>query len=474
MLKINCFMLLSFLSYKGNAQQSTNAPVNLILRHYNASNLDSLYFLLESNFQKEFPKEIHHEFYKNSIKAVYGKLNSIDKKSSNKDGDTYIANFENGKLLLLLRVRENGIESVQWLPPEQVETPKRKIEDIKSDNKKADELDIKLDSIALDYLREANTSGLSIAVLCGGKIRYYNYGETNKKTKKLPTLTTIYEIGSITKTFTGIMLANAVLEGKINIEDDIRKYIGNDYSNLSYKNEPIRIKHLCTHTSLLPAVPMDIENQIGFKATDPYKNYSSEMLFAYLKTIKLDTIPGSKYEYSNVGFAVLANILEKIYKLPLESLFEKYIIKPNQMNSTTLIANEEKEMAIGYTADTGMEAEYWNWKSIAGAGGIKSNIQDMAKYLEVNIKSDNKAIALSHQKIYNQGQLAFGMSWVISPGKDTAQFIWHNGRTAGFSSVCGIIKELEIGVVVLSNFGMSCDQVGFGIIKYLMKLYGSN
>ncbi|MBN8694615.1 MAG: beta-lactamase family protein [Bacteroidetes bacterium] len=468
-LKINCLILLSFLIYNGNAQQSANSHVNLIIKHYNDNDLDSLYFLLASNFQKEFPKEIHHEFYKNSIKAAYGKLNSIERKSSNKDGDAYIANFENGKLILLLRVSENGIESVQWLPPDQAETPKRNIEEIKSDNKKADVLDVKIDSIVLDYLREANTSGMSIAVLHRGKIRYYNYGETDKKTKRLPALTTIYEIGSITKTFTGIMLANAVLEGKIKLEDDIRKYIGNDYSNLSYKNEPIRIKHLCTHTSLLPSVPMDVENQVGFKATDPYKNYTSEMLFAYLKTIKLDTIPGSKYEYSNVGFALLANILEKVYKLPLESLFEKYITKPNRMNNTSLIAKGSEEMAIGYTADTGLEAEYWNWKSIAGAGGIKSNIQDMAKYVETNLKSDNKAASLSHKKIYNQGQHAQGMAWVISPGKDTAQFIWHNGRTAGFSSVCGFIKELGFGVVVLSNSGMSCDRVGFGIIKHLMK-----
>ncbi len=148
-----------------------------------------------------------------------------------------------------------------------------------------------------------------------------------KYIQKKPTANTLYEIGSITKTFTGTLLAQAVVEGKVNIDDDIRKYLSGSYPNLVYKGHPVKLFHLINHTSRLPfLLPNNINLSNFSQDTIPYivsaqqKNYSKETFLKDLHVVELDTIPGTKYGYSNASTQLLGFILEKLYKYVFDKL----------------------------------------------------------------------------------------------------------------------------------------------------------
>ncbi|NJN34345.1 MAG: beta-lactamase family protein [Saprospiraceae bacterium] len=128
----------------------------------------------------------------------------------------------------------------------------------------------------------------------------------------MPNNNTLYEIGSITKTFTGLLLAQAVFEKKIDLMADIRQYLPEKYPNLTFEEHPILIQHLANHTAGLTSFPYeDIAAKPNFDAQNPYKHYTSDHALAHLHTVKLERKPGEKAEYSNFATGLMGIILEK-------------------------------------------------------------------------------------------------------------------------------------------------------------------
>lgn len=442
-----------------------------IARYFNQSNYDSLYSLLSLDFQAQFPRETHDTFYETNIRTPLGKIQSIRFVSYNSGVSNYAVNFVNGKLSLLLSVGSNElIEGMQWLPYVGESLPKRERSSVKSSNPKVTSLQKKIDSVALNFLGNPFTCGLSIGIIKDGKTTFYFYGQSKRESEKLPDENTIYEIGSITKTFTGLLLAKAVNAGKISLEDDIRKYLPGHYSNLEFKGSPIRVKHLSNHTSRLPQNPSNLLEQKDFNLNDPFKNYDSGMLFQCLKEVKLDTLPGGRFEYSNTGVGLLGVILSGIYKRPLGNLYHELITKGTGMESTALVISngKTKHIATGYSGLNGEETIDWHWADFSGAGGLKSSLSDMIKYVQHQMKSGDKDVALTHSPTYAGGKESVGLNWMLFPYRGMT-FIYHDGRTSGFSSICGFIKEIQTGIVVLNNSGVECNEVAFAIMKALIE-----
>ncbi|NNU34491.1 beta-lactamase family protein [Mucilaginibacter sp. S1162] len=195
-------------------------------------------------------------------------------------------------------------------------------------------MDKAVDSVARQYFRDPNSAGLSIGIIKNGKRYIYHYGETKKQTGMLPDNATVYEIGSITKTFTATLLAHAVLENKVSLTDDIRKYLAGSYPNLEFNGRPITLQDLANHTSRLPELPEDIGSQAAFNPLMPEFNYDSARFYTALHKVKIDTLPGYKFLYSNWGYALLGHILENVYQQPYAVLLRNYITKPWGMNNT--------------------------------------------------------------------------------------------------------------------------------------------
>ncbi len=155
---------------------------------------------------------------------------------------------------------------------------------------------------------------------------------------------TIFEVGSISKTFTGTLMAKAIIDKKVGLDDDIRKYLKEPYPNLAYQGRPVKILHLVTHTAGLPAfLPHrpDLFNHspdsVPLLLTAVHKNYNKNMFLKDLYTVKIDTAPGFNYKYSNVDAQLVGFILENVYHKSYAALIEEFITAPLHTTHTQVV-----------------------------------------------------------------------------------------------------------------------------------------
>lgn len=326
-------------------------------------------------------------------------------------------------------------------------------------NHLTNEIDAIVNDAASTFMKDTSRVGLSIGIIKDGKAYTFNYGSTEKGKDFLPTNNTIYEIGSISKTFTGTLLAKAIVDKKIKLDDDIRKYLTGSYPNLEYNGKPIKMVHLVNHTSGLPRflpnkpeVFQHPQDSIPLLIASMQKNYTKEIFLNDLHNIKLDTIPGFNYKYSNVAAQLLGFILEKVYKKTYGELIEQFISEPLKMKHTEvgIKTNMAGRLAKGYSS-TGKNMPYMP-PLLKPAGGIYSSISDMLHYIKFHLNENNALVNLSHKPTFGDtSNFAIALFWRINKTSKGKLKIWHTGGTFGFSSYCVLYPEFRTGIVLLSN-----------------------
>lgn len=333
-----------------------------------------------------------------------------------------------------------------------------------------------LDSTVHEYasvlMSENSKVGLSIGIIYKGITVKYHYGSVSKEENQTPTDQSIYEIASITKTFVGTLLGKAINEGKIDLEEDIRYYLKGDYSNLEYQGQGIRVKDLATHRSGLPRnIPYDPamwENpdfdQLPFDLIELEKDYTKEDWLKELKTVQLDTIPGSNFQYSNLGANLAAIILEQVYQKPFETLLKEFLLEPYNMTNTQLYLKDvdKKHLTKGYNHNQ-IPMPY-TLDNTWAAGGLKSNLDDMLKYLALHLEGTQDMVGLSHQRLWSteDNYYSNGIFWQIFNNNRDSRNIFQYGGSFGYSSAMTFFPELSMGFVLLSNESgpQSQDQLG--------------
>lgn len=449
-----------------SAQSSEKEVIDSMIKNYNSKDYTAFYNLISPSFKTQMSEKDLTGFLNNQVYNYYGNIKSIDLKSENQNQKVYTTQFEKGILdLTLVLNKQFQIDGFSFTPPKAEVIIKT---DILSDNKLTTKLDSIVDIVVKPFIQNSANTGLSIGIVQNNETTFYHYGETKKETANLPNNNTIYEIGSISKTFTGYLLAEAINSKKINLDDDIRKYMVAKYPNLEFEGKPILIKHLVNHTATLPRLPENLDQQPNFDPENPYANYSKEMISKYLQEHKMKSQPGITPEYSNLGMALLAIILENKYRKTYNALLKTYITLPFKMKNTfeNVPKQQKVNFATGYSA-SGLEAKHWDLVNFVGAGGIKSTIQDMTFYLKENMLGINPNIVLSHELTFESEKRSTGFAWVVNKNKDNNTFIWHNGGTGGFTSFCGFIKEKQTGIIILNNSGNTVDNLAISILKKL-------
>jgi CubicO group peptidase (beta-lactamase class C family) len=302
--------------------------------------------------------------------------------------------------------------------------------------------------------------GLSIGVVNDGEIYTFNYGTVERGQARSPTANTLYPIASITKTFTGTLLAQAALEKRVNLDDDARKYLKGNYPNLEFKGHPIRLYDLLDHRSGLPfflpdtaeTQPDSTDSEVPWTAriSEQTKNYRREDFFTDLHKVKLTAVPGENFSYSNAGAQLMGYILERVYGMSYETLLKKKILGPLKMNSTaiTLNSQQKERLAQGYDEKGQRMPEIAG--QLQGAGAIKSSANDMLKYARWQMAEEDEAAKLSHKPQFTSGSYSAGLNWQIMRSGNN-RLIWQEGNINGFNSMCLVEPEQKLGLVILAN-----------------------
>jgi CubicO group peptidase (beta-lactamase class C family) len=326
----------------------------------------------------------------------------------------------------------------------------------KSSDLTSSKINFQLDSL----LSNADIQAVSIGIIDGEDVYEIHKGKLLNGEE--PKDNTLYEIASLTKTFTGTLLAFAIVEKKVTIDDDIRLYLKDSFPNLEYEGYPITFRHLVTHQSGLPNMfpnhPELFENpnwdELPFRINDLQEDFSKDDFFSALSKVKLAAIPGTGLNYSNVGANLLGYLLEEIYNQPFEELLAERVLIPRNMINTYISKAKLNlnDVAAGQNAN-GIKMPIRVEKSMNAEGGIISNTADMLKYMEYHLDESKQVISVSHQHLWegSYGDFEAGLFWQINKNGNKPDRIFQNGGAFGTSSWITLIPEEKTGVFIVTN-----------------------
>lgn len=338
------------------------------------------------------------------------------------------------------------------------------LNNVKTNNPLITDFDRRIDDIITPYVKQSSTASVSLGIFKDDQTFYYGYGEIKKGTGVIPDSETIYEIGSITKTFTALLMIDFLKSKELSINSQINDFLPSNIPLLQYNGNPIRIKHLLNHTSGLPRLPDDFET--GMDINNPYKHYDSTKVYSYLKNLNLLVEPGQNWEYSNLGAGLAGIIMERQTHKSYEQLLLEKICVPLGLTKTkiSLSGSDSANFATGYKTN-GLPASYWDdFNAFKGAGAIRSNAKDMIAYGK-NILNNETSILKTQidsclVQTYQYGSMRMASGWMIQDINGNDVYL-HDGGTGGFTSYIFICKSKNVVLIILFNNENSTNQLNY-------------
>ena len=268
------------------------------------------------------------------------------------------------------------------------------------------------------------------------------------------TAETIFEIGSITKVFTALLLADMVEHGEVALDDPVRKYLPSGVTVPSRGRRDITLADLATHTSGLPRDPTNLELR---SMDDPYAEYRAADLHAFLAGYSLQRDPGTQFEYSNVGMGLLGHALATRAGLSYEALLTRSVLGPLGMRNTSVVVDEERRSrrATGHSQALA-PVPWWHFDAMAGAGAMNSTAQDMLLFAEAAMGADTPLKAAFARMTSVRRPTGGGTDQML--GWDAFRYqgnevLAKSGVTNGFRSRLFVDPTGHRAVIVLINGG---------------------
>ncbi|MDI9364520.1 MAG: serine hydrolase domain-containing protein [Flavobacterium sp.] len=446
----------------------TDSVAQKLLQLFANKQADSAYTLAGEVFKKALP---YDKWMAVCEKQLYGLMpfRNVSFLRSKNGVNKYKVE---GVAALQLLISLDNLDKFQAFAIQPFQDDARKKLPSATNNAKLTTLDKTVDALLDNYINTVGNVGASVAIYTKGKDYYYQYGETAKDNKQLPSNATLYEIGSISKTFTATLLAKAVVDKKLRLQDAITQYLPDSVAANTHL-QAITLQQLSNHTSGLPRLPFNFY----FTTTNylqPYENFDDKALFAFLKQFKATHKPGNTYEYSNLAVGLLGVILERIYNKTYEQLVVEQIAKPMGLANTkiTLTQQDSTLLAQGYN-EKGEAVPAWRFKSLAAGGAIKSNAADLLQYGKqqlVVFKSPLLAYnQLAHQQTFSDGVQKVALGWHFLV--DDIDVVWqHGGGTNGCRTMLCINEAKDLVVAVLTNNATNGDALGINLLQALERL----
>ena len=327
--------------------------------------------------------------------------------------------------------------------------------------------DATLNAVIQDRVASKRSVGLVVGVLEKGKpAQVYSAGSSGSPAALDGN--SVFEIGSITKVFTTAILADMVRRGEVKLEDPISKYLPASVHVPSRAGKQITLLDLATQSSGLPRMPNNFKPA---NSANPYADYSVQQMYDFLSGYTLPRDIGSTFEYSNLGVGLLGHALSLRAHKSYEALVTERILKPLGMNDTRITFTPAMmgHLAVGHTA-TGVVVSNWDLPTLAGAGALRSTMNDMLKFLSANLDSTLGPVALdlarAHTAIRNTDlpSMRIGLAWLTLSPFGTP-ITWHNGGTGGYHSFIGFNPANSRGIVILANSTASIDDIGLHMLE---------
>jgi len=342
--------------------------------------------------------------------------------------------------------------------------------ELPSDNPTRTALDKAVDKAVGEFFQQDQHVGLSIGISNHGEAVFYNYGTVSKSKVRLPGRTSVYEIASITKTFTGALASGALVDGKMTLDGDFRAYLKEAYPNLEKNGKFITLRLLAAHRAGLPKNVPDTDalfknpnfDTLPFRLIELEKTYDDAGYLQALHQVELRSEPGSEFVYSNFGIKLIGFGLEQAYHQSLEQLLKTRILGPLGMKRTGLAVSPHNERLLvqGYSP-SGKPMPYHLFNAGA-AGGLYSDAEDMVRYLGWQLNESDPVIKQSHSAIFDKGEsVQDGMVWYMTQ-EGGERKLWESGGAFGMASQLVLYPESKIGIVLLANDGGFSTQDELG------------
>jgi D-alanyl-D-alanine-carboxypeptidase/D-alanyl-D-alanine-endopeptidase len=316
------------------------------------------------------------------------------------------------------------------------------------------------------FLESELISGLVVGLYDGGKLEIYGFGAGPGG--KPPTGSTLFEIGSVTKVFTGILLADAVQRREVSLDGPVSELMPPGITVPTGNKVAITLRHLMVHSSGLPRVPPSLTAP----RPDPYAGYGEEHLYRDLLATELESPPGTRISYSNYGVGLLGFALGRKIGGGYAAALQERVLKPLGMRDTYFGFPPGAPRAEGTDEDL-QPALPWTFDALAGAGALVSTARDQLRLIdaELDALAGSKLPLRAPLRLTQESQLEevganAGLGWVI----DREGRYWHNGGTGGFHSFVGFDPKSRRGVVILAATSTSLvDRLSSILYKVLAK-----
>ncbi len=313
---------------------------------------------------------------------------------------------------------------------------------------------------------------LALAIVRKGELSFAGVMRQGDSLVLVDNRQSAFEIGSITKVFTSTILAEAVVAKGLRLNEPINKHLP-----FALKDETqITFSQLANHTSGLPRMPSNFQLSAFLNPGNPYKNYTEDKLKEYLVgDLKLESEPGQKNSYSNLGAGLLGYTLSQYYSQDYESLLKQFVFTPFGMKHSTTVREKLSAPLVSGLSESGKQVSNWDLSALVGAGGILSTAEDMSAFALAQLARTNQALALTHQETFRINEkMGVGLGWHLLYESADTTWLWHNGGTGGYTSSMALDIQRKDGIIILSNVSAfsrhmkRIDELCFALMRSLV------
>jgi len=288
----------------------------------------------------------------------------------------------------------------------------------------------------------------------GGRRIDTAYGRSDAADNRALDADTVFEIGSITKVFTALLLADMIVRGEVTADDPVAKFLPENVRVPYFESTPITLLDLATYTSGLPRMPSNFTPR---NASNPYADYSVEQLYDFVSNHKLRFRPGTRYEYANLGFGLLGHALALRAGKSYEELVVSRICAPLGMDDTRITLSRSMQERLAHGHDASLEpVANWDIPTLAGAGALRSTANDLLKFLEMSLGNRASPLAaamamtLGERRPTERPRVEVALGW-FSSTSHRDEIAWKDGGTGGYATFIGFSTKSRRASILLSN-----------------------